>query len=155
MRDLLQHSFENEARLLSSTREFESIVEKLADLDYIDGIGNQSFVNRLIKSQFALNEEVAKIMLTRFGLPKLTLDNIEEVYNPQVSGHGSMAETRAFLLQRGMNAELADLLARRYINKLESSSKIYTVMDFFDSHKDASANNDLQAAPLSQVHFSY
>lgn len=30
-----------------------------------------------------------------------------------------MIETRSYLMQRGMSSELADQLAKRYINKLE------------------------------------
>jgi hypothetical protein len=66
-----------------------------------------------------------------------------------------MAETRAFLIKRGMNVELADTLARRYINRAEAQGSIHSVMDFFDSGKNASALTALLKAPLSQVNFSY
>lgn len=103
----------------------------------------------------AINEEVARIMMHRFGLQKLTLDNIEEVYNPLVSGQGNMAETRAYLIQRGMNAELADTLAKRYLNKLETQGQIFSLMDLFESSKNATPLNTLMSSTLSQVHFSY
>ena len=93
-----------------------------------------------------MNEEVNRIMLTRFGLSDLSLDNIEQVFNPLVTGFTSMAEARAHLIKRGMTAELADTLARKYIN---NQTQVYTVMDFFEGAKDSTAINALQKTPLS------
>lgn len=53
--------------------------------------------------------------LTRFGIAGIDYTNLEQVYNPAVSGIGSMSATRAHLLMNGMNQQFADLLNARYI----------------------------------------
>jgi len=65
----------------------------------------------------------------------VTLDNIEQVYNPVYTGIASMSETRTFLIQKGMTEELADTLAKRYLNRLENSQtvSIVSIMDLFNS----------------------
>ena len=59
-----------------------------------------------------------------------------------------MLHTREHLIKHGMSGSMADYLARRYINNVERNSDFYTVMDFFDQKKHASAakalfSNDL------------
>ncbi len=51
-----------------------------------------------------------------------------------------MHGTRSFLIKKGMTSELADNLAKRYINKLESAANghICSIMDLFSSAKNNS-----------------
>lgn len=63
-------------------------------------------------------------MLERFGIKGVNLDNIEQVYNPVNTGIASMSATRTFLIQKGMSEELADSLAKRYLNRLETSKTV-------------------------------
>lgn len=41
--------------------------------------------------------------MERYGFKGVSLDNIEDVFNPSVSGIGSMQATRTYLIQRGMS----------------------------------------------------
>ena len=55
-----------------------------------------------------------------------------------------------------MTANLADLLAKRYINRLESSGKFFSVMDLFDTKKNKSeALNALLNSSFDNVHLTY
>lgn len=62
-----------------------------------------------------------------------------------------------------MTAELADSLAKRYIDRLESATKgessqghVCSIMDLFDSRQDQSrALNTLMKAKTSDVHLNY
>lgn len=51
------------------------------------------------------------------------------------TGIASMQDTRTFLIQKGMSEELADSLAKRYLNRLETSNavSIVSLMDLFNS----------------------
>ena len=73
------------------------------------------------------------------------MDNIEQVYNPVNTGIASMEDTRTFLIQKGMSAELADSLAKRYLNRIENSeaTKIISLMDLFNSSQSQSAGEAL------------
>jgi hypothetical protein len=105
--------------------------------------------------QVALNGETQRSVLQRFGIKGVSLDNIEQVYNPLISGISSMHATRTFLISKGMTNELADNLARRYINKLESSGQIFSIMDFFNTASNATALNTLIKSNMSDVNFAY
>lgn len=97
-------------------------------------------------------------MLERFGIKGVSLDNLEQIYNPLNSGFGSLHATRTHLIQRGMTSDLADSLAKRYLNRLEQSSTthIVSLMDLFNSSTSATALNALLKANLStDVHFAY
>lgn len=59
--------------------------------------------------------------LTRFGIKGMNYANLEQVYNPLVSGFGTMQDARSHLLKNGMTQQFTDLLAARYIRKLEDS----------------------------------
>lgn len=149
-----------ESRLLSSTAEFFKIVEEI-DSQHFEGLQlltQVSTIDRLQKTQLALNEEASRAILERFGFKGVTLDNIEDVFNPSVSGIGSMQATRTYLIQRGMSEELVDKLARRYIQKVESSAnvKIFSLMDLFDSKNEAlTALLALPTMSHSGLHLSY
>jgi hypothetical protein len=93
-----------ESRLLSSTAEFFKIVEEI-DSKQFDGLQlltQVSTIDRLQKTQMALNEEASRAIMERFGFKGISLDNIEDVFNPAVSGIGNLQATRSYLIQRGM-----------------------------------------------------
>lgn len=94
-----------------------------------------SIIERLKKTQEAINQEASRNVLERFGIKGVNLNNIEQVYNPVNTGIASMQDTRTFLIQKGMSEELADNLAKRYLNQLETSKsvQIVSVMDLFNS----------------------
>lgn len=55
-----------------------------------------------------------------------------------------------------MTPDLADSLAKRYINKLESSNgHICSIMDFFNSSQNSESLNTLLKANLNDVHLAY
>lgn len=69
-----------------------------------------------------------------------------------------MQATRTYLIQRGMSEELVDKLARRYIQKVESSAnvKIFSLMDLFDSNNNAlTALLAIPTMSHSGLHLSY
>jgi hypothetical protein len=47
-------------------------------------------IDRLKKTQEAINQEASRAVLERFGIKGVTLDNIEQVYNPVNTGIASM-----------------------------------------------------------------
>lgn len=138
-----------ESRLLSSTAEFFRVVQEI-DSQHIEGVQpltQVAIINRLQKTQLALNEESSRTMMERFGFKGISLDNIEDVFNPTFSGIGSMSATRTHLIQRGMSEELADKLALRYIQKVESATnvKIFSLMELFNSSVSHDAAQALSA----------
>lgn len=113
--------------------------------------------DRLKKTSLALNESAQSAILERFSIKGVNLDNIEQLYNPLNSGFSKLHETRTHLIRQGMTAELADNLARRYINRLESSGgHICSIMDFFNSTStNATSLNALLNAAPKNIHFAY
>ena len=81
---------------MSSSQEFFKLIEE------IDAVSSSSYAeelkieesfgtfNKLRKTQLALNEETRSIILSRYGIQGVQLDNIEQVFNPAFSGIGSM-----------------------------------------------------------------
>lgn len=68
-----------------------------------------------------------------------------------------MKDMRQHLLSRGMTEQFADILAAKYIRKLEDEGNmIVPIMDFFDSRKDgANALQALSAADMHDVALNY
>ena len=42
-------------------------------------------------------------------------------------------KTRNYLLKKGMSEELVDILAKKYIAKLETNGKVFSVVDLFNT----------------------
>ena len=59
---------------------------------------NVSVIDRLKKTQEAINQEASRAVLERFGIKGINLNNIEQVYNLVYTGIASMSATRTFLL---------------------------------------------------------
>lgn len=79
MQELLQgwSASDAESRLLTSSQEFSALISKLDNKYNILNFDQSAFVDRLRKTQTALNEEVSRILLQRFGFKGLTLDTLE------------------------------------------------------------------------------
>ena len=52
--------------------------------------GDISTFDRLKKTALALNANAEKAIFERFGVKGIQLDNVEQLYNPMVSGLGSI-----------------------------------------------------------------
>jgi len=156
LRNLLQASgnAELESKLLGSSQEFYKLCEEIDTLSAIDpSVGtlladnHLSVIDRLRKTQESINQEASRAVLERFGIKGVNLDNIEQVYNPVNTGIASMSATRTFLIQKGMSEELADSLAKRYLNRLETSKSvsIVSLMDLFTSSTSQASAEALSA----------
>ena len=145
---------ELESKLLGSSQEFYKLCEEIDTLSAIDpSVGtlladnHLSVIDRLKKTQESINQEASRAVLERFGIKGVNLDNIEQVYNPVNTGIASMSATRTFLIQKGMSEELADSLAKRYLNRLETSKSvsIVSLMDLFTSSTSQASAEALSA----------
>ena len=72
---------------------------------------------RLRKTQFTLNEIVADMFREGYGIDGVTIDNMDMVYDPLVSGIGSLSRRKQQLVSQGMTLAAADNLLQRYLNK--------------------------------------
>lgn len=110
------------------------------------------------KTSAFIDERIRSSFLSLYGIDGIGFKNIEDVYCPLVSGISSMAETRSYLLKRGMTVQFTDLLAAKYIRKLEDAkdARICTIMDFFDTKKDGfKAMQILVNTDIRNVHLNY
>jgi hypothetical protein len=64
---------------------------------------------RLKKSAYVVNELVKDHFMTNYGL-NVDYENLEQVYNPTVTGIHTLANTRDYLIERGMSDYWADKL---------------------------------------------
>ena len=90
-----------EVRLLNSTQELLQMIKEIDTISSDDKIANlseYSVFDRFKKTSLALNEEARASIIERFGITGVSLDNIEQLYNPIHSGFGSIHETRSFLI---------------------------------------------------------
>lgn len=111
---------------------------------------------KLKKTSAMMDESITNMFLQVYGIDGIRFANMEQVYSPIVSGMGSMAKVREHLIERGMTANFADLLAARYIKKQEEGASIFTLMDFFDTNKDGfRAMRLLAETDLSAISLNY
>lgn len=81
---------------------------------------------------------------SQFGIKGITFDNLEQLYNAQLTGYETLHETRDFLLQHGMSDRMADRLMKRYLQKVRDESDIYSLIDLFNSPRAKTALNKAQ-----------
>jgi len=74
---------------------------------------------KLKKTSSFIDQKIQEVFLTRFGFKGIRFENMEDVYSPQVTGISSLGKTRSYLLKNGMSVQFADILAARYIKKIE------------------------------------
>ena len=99
---------------------------------------------------FSVDTLVEQIMQERFAISGVTFSNLEQVYDPLVSGLPSMAEVRSHLTANGMSHSLADSLAIKYLKGLRNKDRatVCAVVDLFSDH---AAKKALREAGLPQV----
>jgi hypothetical protein len=98
---------------------------------------------------FSVDSLVSQIIEERFGISSVNFKNIEQVYNPMLSGIASMTATHKHLISQGMPVHLADSLAVKYLNSLNGKT-VCTVMDLYSSFNQGS-NALKQISSLDQV----
>ena len=90
------------------------------------------------------------------SLDWVNLNNIEELFNPLVSGFTSLDKARQHYIEKGMSARTADSIMHRYVALSEEKGNIYSIMDFYDSKRDASGSNALHNVnSLQNVRLNY
>ncbi|CDW78620.1 UNKNOWN [Stylonychia lemnae] len=155
------------AKLMSSPDEFfkiQQFVDTFSDVSVLENqkVKNYPDIKRAEKYFTIINQEIRKHVQERFNIKDIQLDNLEQLYNPLKTGISNMIDNRAYLIKNGMSQQLADLLAKRYLNSLEISlrngdgSHICTLMDLFDSRLDQSQSlNSLMKTSLNDVVMNY
>lgn len=78
---------------------------------------------------------------------------MEDVYNPQVTGIPSFEETRSYLLKNGMSTQFTDILAAKYIKKIEESSTVLPIMELYNHNNQALRL--LDECPFEKLHLNY
>ena len=101
--------------------------------DRYSKIGNLPEFDRLKKTSFTMNEMIGDMFRNGYGLNGITYNNIEQVYNPLVSGVGSLHKQKQKLVSQGMPLALADHLCRKYLSEVSESSNVFALMDLFTS----------------------
>lgn len=67
-----------------------------------------------------------------------------------------MQKVREHLLSRGMTPNFADLLAAKYIKKIEETSEIFKLMDFFSTNSNGfKAMRSLCEVDLNSIYLNY
>ena len=134
-----------QSRLVSSQAELESIlnqVNKDSVLGKSANLDETPEFQRLRKTQFTLNEIVGDMFREGYGIDGVTIDNMDMVYDPLVSGIGSLSRRKQQLVSQGMTLAAADNLLQRYLNKKAQSGSIVSLMDLFSSQKAKTALNN-------------
>ena len=107
---------------MSGFNELEAILEQIdnepALYDRNSKIGNLPEFERLKKTSFTMNEMIGDMFRNVYGLNGITYNNIEQVYNPLVSGVGSLNKQKQKLVSQGMPLAQADYLRRKYLSEV-------------------------------------
>jgi hypothetical protein len=75
------------------------------------------------------------------GLNDISYANIEQLFLPHMTGQLSMIKTRNQLIASGLSQNFVDMIAAKYIQKMETG-KIVTIMDLFEGKvKDFNLKN--------------
>ena len=125
MRHMLQHAdiegSDTQRRLMNTPDELKSILDHLdADQSTTWEHGKFSdlwFFDRLKKVSTSVDSLISKIVSEDFGHSEISWNNIEQVFNPYVSGVSSLEEQKQRLVAAGMSFDLADELRRQYLSK--------------------------------------
>lgn len=151
----------NEFRRL--TDDANKIFELVEELDagqhnYDVQIGQKwGTLEKLRKTSNAMDNMINGQFSRVYGVDGIGFSNMEQVHSPIKSGKGTMKDVRQHLLARGMTEQFADILAAKYIRKLEDEGNmIVPIMDFFDSRRDgAKALQALATADMNDVALNY
>jgi hypothetical protein len=94
--------------------------------------------------------------LRRFGVDGITFANMHTLYDPKVSGFGSMESVRNFLIKNGMTPHFADILGARYVKHMEENSLVVSIIDLFNSERVGSeAISAMTEASFKDVMLNY
>ena len=136
------------------TSSYESLQELLKQIDQ-DTTLSPSILptfQRLQKQFVAVNFLIEDLMQQQYGLMGINFDNIEDVYNTHVTGLKTLAETRDYLIERGMSDSFAEKLMYQYLRKIAGHSHICSLLDLFT---DADSKGHLNRAPITEIYANY
>lgn len=88
-------------------------------------------ISRLQKTMLSVDTLVADIFRDRFGIEGIEFSNIEQVFDPYVSGIPSIRETQDFLVKNGMSLSMSENLKSKYLDGLKNKHHTCTLMDLF------------------------
>lgn len=122
---LARHDGALKERIQGSIKEYSELVEMLdadSNLFSTDAlVGNNPAIQRFKKTSSVLNELIGSIFREGLAIEGIDYDNIEQVYNPLITGLGSLHATHEYLLTHGISAETSQMLCRKYLNQLANS----------------------------------
>ena len=122
---MLERSTKDAATFSELTQSFDALFDVIKCLDseqsndflrIEDKIGT---FEKLKKTSSYIDQKIGEMFMTRFGFKGIRFENMEDAYAPQVTGISSLEKTRSHLLKNGMSGQFADILAAKYIKKLE------------------------------------
>ena len=140
LRNLLTNISRNDdllrERLASNLSEFSEVIQLIDEdstlFENAEKVSANPVIQRFEKTSKLLDELVGQAFRENFGIEGVSYENIEDVYDPLLSGFGSLHQTHDFLLSQGMKAETSKMLCRKYLNKLASKDNHQcTLMDLF------------------------
>lgn len=95
-------------KIQESILSFFNLVEELdRDSNLFDDemkVSNNYIIQRFQKTSLVLNELIGNMFRENYGIDGITYDNIEDVYNPLLTGFGSLHQTHEYLMSQGMDA---------------------------------------------------
>mmetsp|Transcript_28549 Transcript_28549/g.38081 ORF Transcript_28549/g.38081 Transcript_28549/m.38081 type:complete len:184 (-) Transcript_28549:2085-2636(-) len=124
-----------QSRLMSRPSELSGIVEHL-DADPVTSqehgkFSDLWFINRMKKISGSVDGLVSKITGEDLGVSGLDWENVEQVFSPLTTGVAPIDRQMQRLVANGMSIDLAETLARDYLNRVAQTSSVHTLMDFF------------------------
>lgn len=117
-------------------------------------IGSNPAIQRFQKTSSVLNELIGQIFREGFAIEGINYDNIEQVYNPLLTGLGSLHATHEYLMSQGMSPDTSNMLCRKYLNQLaQTENHQCTLMDLFCDQTSKNAlhrpGTDLRSVALN------
>ena len=93
------------------------------------------FFERMKKISGSVDGLVSQIVGQDYGHADIGWNNIEQVFNPHVSGMCSIEAQKQRLVAAGMSVNLVEELSKQYLSKLNQQSTVHTIMDFFSNDR--------------------
>ena len=158
LQDADKHGSHTQRRLMNSPSSLNQILEHIdADPLTCQEHGKMSdlwYFERMKKITGSVDGLVSKIIEEDFGHAEIGWNNIEQLYNPHVSGVYSIDDQKRRLVAAGMSVNLAEELSRQYLSKLGRQSRLFSLMDFFSSERAKKALHD-QSLDMKQICMNY
>lgn len=154
MRELLENANINDQAKFTDTFEhanaFIAKIDEDPSLSYSKA--SPGLASDLKITSTGINDLIENHFEEHYGIEGITYDNIEQVYNPKISGIQTLAETRDYLIQHGMTDSLTEQLLQQYLRKVTESSQIFSLLDLFSCSKAKAAINK---APIEDICINY